>query len=163
MKKVEQKFNVPWITKDGYFDLSKFPIDTVLKQTLSKDYEEFYSGCGLLQTMHRQNRPEAAVYLLGLLHYYQNDLERLIVIIEKLWGFHTVEYADLLFSELRRVKSSNTTRKYLNTVIEMLSYFPKEMVQDRFQELSKDKSFSYKMRRKFQDIVEMGYYRPYID
>lgn len=163
MKSVEQKFNIPWITKDGYFDSSKFPIDIVLKQTLSKVYEEFYSGCGLLQTMYRHNRPEAAVYLLGLLHYYQNDLERLIVIVEKLLGFHTVEYADVLVSELRRVKSSNATRKYLNTIIKMLSCFPKEMVQDHFQELAKDKSFSYKMRRKFQDILEMGYYRRYID
>jgi len=47
--------------KDGYFDLSKFPIDGLQEQTLSKDAEEFHSGCSVLQTMHQHHRPEAGV------------------------------------------------------------------------------------------------------
>ena len=161
MEKVKRELNVPWITKEGYFDPSKFPIDGVLKQALSKDFGKFHSGCNMLQTMHQHGRAEAGIYLLGLLRHYQNDIERAMVVVEKLSGFHTAECADALFSELFRVKSSNTTRKYLNSIIKVLSYFPKEIVQERFHELAEEKSFSYKMRRKFRDIIKMTYYRSF--
>ncbi len=81
-----------------------------------------------------------------------------MVVVEKLWGFHTAECADALFSELLRVKSSNTTRKYLSTVIKVLSHFPNEIVQEGFQKLAKDRSFSHRMRKKFRDILEMKRY-----
>ena len=29
--------NVPWMTKEGFFDSTQFPIDSVLKQALSDD------------------------------------------------------------------------------------------------------------------------------
>ena len=32
---------VPWITKEGYIDPSKLPIDGVLKQALSADDQKF--------------------------------------------------------------------------------------------------------------------------
>ncbi|HBR09813.1 hypothetical protein LR021_05395 [Candidatus Bipolaricaulota bacterium] len=159
IKKLKREFDVPWITDDGYFDPSKFPVDTVLKQTLSKDYEQFWNGCRMMQTIYQSDRPEAGVYLLGLLHHYRNDLERLVVVVETLRGFHTIECADALFSELLRIKSSNTTRKYLRMVIATLSSFPDGMVEEGFQRLAEDKSFSYRMRKKFRDILEMKRYR----
>lgn len=161
MKNSRLDINVPWITKEGYFDPSKFPIDGVLKQTLSRDLEEFYGGCSVLQTMHQHDRPEAGVYLLGLLRHYQNDLERLTVIVKNLRGFRTTKCADALFAELLRVKSSNTTRRYLNNVMSVLSHFPREMVEERFYELAADKSFTYRMRNKFRDIAETGDYQYY--
>ena len=33
-----------WITKEGYFDPGKFPIDSVLKQAISDDHKEFRWG-----------------------------------------------------------------------------------------------------------------------
>ena len=36
--------NVPWITKDGNLDMTRFPIDNVLKQALSQDDQEFKTG-----------------------------------------------------------------------------------------------------------------------
>jgi len=161
MKNSRLDINVPWITKEGHLDPSKFPIDGVLKQTLSKDLKEFHGGCNILQTMHEHDRPEAGVYLLGLLRHYQDDLERLTVIVKNLRGFRTAKCADALFAELLRVKSSNTTRRYLNSVMGVLSHFPREMVEERFYELAADKSFSYKMRKKFRDIAETGYYQYY--
>ena len=41
--------NEPWITKEGFFDSTKFPIDNVLKHALSDDDRVFRSGlrtCG---------------------------------------------------------------------------------------------------------------------
>ena len=158
-RKLKEELNLPWITKDGYLDLKKFPIDGILKQTLSEDFDKFRSGCGILQSMHNHERIEAGVYLLGLLQHYRNDLERSIIIVEKLWVFKTAACADALFSELRRVKSSNRTRRYINAVIKTLSYFPYEMVGQQFEGLTKDTSFSYRMRKKFRNILENMRYR----
>jgi len=158
-RKLKEELNVPWITKDGYLDLEKIPIDGILKQTLSEDFDKFRSGCGILQGMHNHRRIEAGIYLLGLLQHYRNDLERLVIIVEKLWVFKTTACADALFSELWRVKSCNTTRRYINTVIKTLSHFPYEMVGEQFECLAKDTSFSYRMRKKFSDILENMRYR----
>ena len=41
---------VPWITKEGYFDPGKFPIDSALKQAISDDHQEFRSGVNFLRS-----------------------------------------------------------------------------------------------------------------
>ena len=41
--------NVPWITKEGFLDPAKFPIDSVLKQALSDDDRQFRSGLNMLR------------------------------------------------------------------------------------------------------------------
>jgi len=69
-------------------------------------------------------------------------------------GIDTKPCADLLFSELKRIKSSNTTRRYLATVIEALSSMPTELIEDVFQTLAEDRSFSPKMRDKFRAVLE---------
>jgi hypothetical protein len=69
-------------------------------------------------------------------------------------GIKTKPCADLLFGELKRVKSSNTTRRYLTTVIEILSLMPSELIKEDFEKLSEDRSFSPKMRDKFQAVLE---------
>jgi hypothetical protein len=153
------KLNVPWINEDGYFVPSKFPIDGQLKRTLSEDCEEFRKACSVLQTMYQDGRIDAGVYLLGLLRYYQHDLERLIIVVRYLEYFRTVECADALFAEISRVKSSHTTRTYIKTILEVLKEFPYAMVKEGFERLAEDKNFSYKMRRKFRGILEMIEYR----
>ncbi len=160
-KRPAKRPNVPWIAKDGYFDVSKFPIDSVLQQTLSEDLNKFRMGCTLMESMHSHGRTEAGVYLLGLLWHCQNDFEKLSIVVEKLQGFNTISCADALFSELRRVRSSNSTQRYLNVVLKTLSSFPYEMVSEEFDRLTKDKSFSYRMRKKFSVICESTRYSPY--
>ena len=144
---------VPWITKEGTLDLREFPIDSVLKQGLGEKEEKFRTGCRLLGSMHRLGRAEAGVYLLGLLRYWRHDLSRLAVVVENLALCHTPVCADALFSELRRVPSSNETRGYLKTVLKSLSHFPVELVADGLEELADDRSFSYKMRHKFRELL----------
>ena len=69
-------------------------------------------------------------------------------------GINTKPCADLLFSELKRVKSSNTTRRYLATVIKVLSSMPSELIEAGFRALAEDSSFSPKMREKFRGVLE---------
>jgi hypothetical protein len=152
-KKLHGRF--PWITEEGFFDPAKFPIESVLKQALSDDDEQFRSGLTMLGSMYAHGRTEAGVFLLGLLLNCEDNWEKRIKIIEAMKKVATRPCADLLFGELKRVKSSNTTRRYLDTVITVLAYMPPELVQARFEELADDKSFSPKMRIKFQ--AALGY------
>jgi len=59
-----------------------------------------------------------------------------------------------LFGEFKRVKSSNTTRRYLGAVIKVLSQMPPKLVEAGFDSLADDKSFSPKMREKFRAVFE---------
>ena len=59
--------NVPWITKDGNLDLTRFPIDNILKQALSEDDQEFKTGLNVLSSMSGYGRTEAGVFLMGVL------------------------------------------------------------------------------------------------
>ena len=146
--------NVPWITADGAFDPAKFPIDSILQQCVGLDLEKFRSGCSLLAAMVAHGRAEAGVFLLGLLRYYEGDLDRLAVIVDTLGQFQDARCAAAVFGELRRVPSSNKTRRYLDIVIRTLVRLPADIVQEQLWELSEDSAFSYKMRAKFQVAAE---------
>jgi hypothetical protein len=146
--------NVPWITNEDYFSPARFPIDSVLKQALSDDGQEFNSGLCMLRSMYGHGRTEAGVFLLGVLVNCEDNWEKRIRIVETMTGIHTKPCADLLFSELKRVKSSNTTRRYLGAVIKVLSFMPSGLVQEGFETLSEDRSFSHKMREKFRAVLD---------
>jgi len=144
----------PWITKEGFLDSTKFPIDDVLKHALSDDDRVFRSGLRVLRLMSHEGRIEAGVFLLGLLVKCDANWEKRITIVESMKFIKTKPCADLLFSELKRVKSSNTTRRYLATVIEVLSSMPSELIEAGFRALAEDNSFSPKMREKFRAVLE---------
>lgn len=152
-KKSNGRLQASWITEQGYLDLTQFPIDSVLGQSLAENEQDFRTGCTLLGSMVYYGRIEAGVYLLGLLRYWQADLSRLALVVDNLKFFHNDACADALLAEIRRVRSSNTTRKYINIVLQSLSCFPVELVAEGMQALAEDSSFSYKMRRKFRDIL----------
>jgi len=108
---------------------------------------------GLLRTMCGHGRREAGIFLLGLLLASDDNLERRGLIVEALGVVRTKPCADLLFAELRRVKSSNTTRRYLAMVIKVLASMPRELIEDGFADLAADKCFSQKMRDKFRAVI----------
>jgi hypothetical protein len=149
--------DVPWITKEGYVDPACFPIEQILKQAISDDDEEFSSGLGMLRSMYGHGRTEAGVFLLGVFVNCEDHWEKRIKIVEALRGIETKPCADLLFAELTRVKSSNTTRRYLGIVIDVLASMPAELVEEQFEMLAADTAFSPKMRRKFRAVLERRY------
>jgi len=158
-KELHGKF--PWITKEGYFDPGKFPIDSVLKQAISDDHKEFRSGLNLLCSMYGHGRTEAWIFLVGLLATCEDNWDKRISIVEAMRGIDTKPCADLLFSELKRVKSSNTTRRYMETLIKVLSRMPLELVKEGFEALAEEKLFSPKMRDKFRAVLEKRLFEDY--
>ncbi|MGO9463063.1 MAG: hypothetical protein ACLQIB_35355 [Isosphaeraceae bacterium] len=146
--------NVPWLTKEGYFDPAQFPIGGALKQALSTDDQQFRSGLSLLQSMYGHGRAEAGVFLLGVFVNCEDNWEKRIRIVEAMTGYNTKPCADLLFAELKRAKSSNTTRRYLAAVIKVLASMPWELVEEGFEALAEDRTFSPKMRDKFRAVLE---------
>ena len=59
-------------------------------------------------------------------------------------------------SELRRVKGSNFTRPYLRRIIEALSRFPAQLVDQKIQELSDDPQAGVRFRQRLRAMT-MGY------
>jgi len=147
------KLNVPWITKDGYFDFTKYPIDSVLKQALSQDDNEFIGACSVLSSMYNSGRQEAAIYMYGLIGQYYCNISRKDIIIKFIKVVKTKECANILFKELNGIKSNNSSRNYINTMINVLMEFPLVHIKDGFEELLNNKKWSAKMKRKFEDIL----------
>ena len=142
-----------WTTPEGYLDLKKFPIEPGLRQSLEEDPDLFRAGVMLLQSMVSSGRVEAGVYLLGLMRFYADDLERLKTVVEALGAFHCRQAVSTLVSEFYRIESSNQTRGYLNEVLKALGRFPKALAEAPLLALAMDKKFSYRMRRKFEEVA----------
>ena len=143
---------VPWLTEQG-LDLSRLPIDSVLRQALSPNEEQFRTGCTLLGSMSHGGRVEAGVFLLGLLRQYPEDYGRLTLIAEALGSFPSVATVDALASELRRVKGSSSTRGYLRRIISTLERFPAQLVEEQIQELSSDPQVGTRFRQHLRSIT----------
>lgn len=159
LKKLQREYNTSWLTEDGDIDFSKYPIEVPAKDSLSNDEEKFRNACRLLGIILNEERKDAAIFLFGLICYYKNDIKRLEIIVENLRNFETKECVNFLFDEIERVKSSNTTRIYINTIIDTLRYFQSDLVLEKFIEFSENKKFSYKMQNKFLTAVEEIKYR----
>lgn len=142
------------LTEDGGLDLTKLTLDPTMARVTSGPRDEARNGLRVLAAIQQAGRTEAGIFLLGFLwNLPSDDLEMRGAVVEALEHFQTPGCAYALFTELRRVKSSNTTRYYLATILGVLSQFPKEIVAPEFLALAEDKSFSYKMRAKFRELV----------
>ena len=142
----------PWLTAEG-LDLSRFPIDSVLRQTLSANEEEFRTGCSLLNVMSHRGRVEAGVFLIGLLGQYPDDYRRLTLIAEALGSFPTAATVRALAAELRRVKGSSATRGYLRRIIDTLERFPPQLVEEQIHELSSDPQVGARFRQRLRTLA----------
>src|SRR6266481_4308899 len=76
LKTQRPKPRLPSITEDGFRDPAQFPIDSVLKQALSDDRQEFQSAVSLLRSIYNHDRKEAGVFLIGLLLTCGDDWEK---------------------------------------------------------------------------------------
>jgi hypothetical protein len=159
LKTKRSKSRLPGITEDGFLDPAQFPIDPVLKQALSDDRQAFHSAVSLLRSIYNYERAEAGVFLIGLLLTCGDNWEKRRAVATALYDVQTEVCVHALFGELKRVKNTNSTRRYLNEVIDVLSCMPPALVRSGFEELAKDKSFTPRMRAKFKTVRDDVVYR----
>ncbi len=153
-KDILKNLNVPWITKDGYLDMGKLPIDSTLRQAVGKNYEEFRSSCRTLVSMYVAGRFEAAIFLYGLLIHNNKNIERKEIIVDALVHVESKESVDLLFRELQQTVSSNSTRKYINAILKSLQGYSLENTREGFEALLSEKKWSHRMKNKFKAILD---------
>jgi hypothetical protein len=126
----------PWLTDQG-IDMTKVPLEHNFKTAVGSDPKQARNSNLVLGCASSYRRLEAAVFLMGLLAFLrEDDLETRIVVVENLGTTHSECCARVLFSELRRVKSSNATRRYVNAIIRVLERFPTALVQSEFEALA---------------------------
>jgi len=145
---------IHWITEEGC-DIERMPIDSVLRQALSDDEQQFRTGCSLLNSLCGYGRAEAGVFLLGLLRCYPHDLTRLTCIVQSLSSYPSAQTVTALADELRRVKGSNTTRGYLLSIVKTLKAFPFELVNQEVEQLCADRQIGVRLRQRLQSLTEV--------
>jgi hypothetical protein len=109
--------------------------------------------------MYNYDRKEAGVFLIGLLLTCGDNWEKRRAIATALYDVQNEVCVNVLFGELRRVKNTNSTRRYLNEVIDLLSCMPPALVLPGFEELVADKSLTPRMRAKFETVRDDLAYR----
>lgn len=143
--------SLPWITKDGYLDMLKVPLEGTYKRACESDARAVRDALGVLACAAGYGRTEAAVFLLGFfVALPPEDWALRTEAVEALHRVRTRACASLLLTELGRVTSTNRTRRYLDRILDALSFFPAELVSDKLEALSRDQRFSPRMRAKLR-------------
>ena len=94
-------------------------------------------------------RNEAAVFLLGFfVALPPEDWTLRAEAVDALRYVRTPACASLLLAELDRVKSSNSTRRYLDRILDALALFPAELVSEKLEAPARERRFSPRMRAK---------------
>jgi hypothetical protein len=140
----------------GGIDLAKIPLDFNYRTAVEADPDRVRNSISVLESSAINGRIDAGVFLMGLLLYLPADAwEQRIRVAEALGAFRNERCAALLCSELRRVQSTNTSRRYLDAIVRALAKFPPEM-RNELEELAEDTAFSPKMRAKFRRALGEG-------
>jgi hypothetical protein len=135
------------------FDPRTFPIEPILRQAVSLDVGRANDAWNLLGTMARNERPEAGIFLLGLMRVHGGDLTRMAVLVRGVSFFPSEAGADALKAEFYRVPSSPATRTYLNEVLRALMELPAPLSREALKTLADDKKLSVKWRRRFEEAA----------
>jgi len=151
----QKVLNIPRTIKDpGPFDFMQVSLDYNYRTIVGSDRNQVGNSIRVLSAASSHGRKDASVFLMGLLVSLPiDDWEMRTEVARALEYTKTKECADLLFSEIRRVGSSNKTRTYLTTVINVLANFPEVIKQPGFRALAADKGFTHKMRKKFSVLA----------
>src|SRR5262245_65695538 len=102
--------------------------------------------------MYNYDRKEAGVFLIGLLLTCGDNWEKRRAIATALYDVQTEGCVNVLVGELKRMKNKNSTRRYLNEVIDVLSCMPPPLVLPRLEELMTDNFLSPSIRAKVESV-----------
>lgn len=135
------------------FDPRTFPIGPILRQAVGADVGRASEAWKFLGMMAGNDRPEAGIFLLGLMRVHGRDLARMTVLVRAVSFFPSEAAAEALKAEFYRVPSLPATRTYLNEVLRALVQLPGSLAREALQTLAEDKKLSVKWRRRFEEAA----------
>ena len=134
-------------------DLRALPLEPLLRQAVAPDLESASTAWKLLGSMARNDRPEAGVFLLGLMQLHRDDLTCMTELLRAVSLFPSAAAAEAVAAEFHRVPASASTRSYLNVVLETLTRFPSQLAGEILQRLAADRRLSLKWRRRCEEAT----------
>lgn len=120
------------------FDPRTFPIEPILRQAVSPDADRAGNVWNLLGIMARNDRPEAGIFLLGLMRVHADDLTRMATLVRAVSFFPSEAAAETLRAEFYRVPSSPATRTYPNEVLQAITQLPEPLSRKALTALAGD-------------------------
>jgi len=144
----------PEILEAAFHDPENCPLDPAAKVALSDDPRMYKWALFLLRNMAEFGRQDAAVFLIGLLMTCGDKWEKRTAIVEMLHAVETDACVDVLLGELRKVKSTNSTRRYLQAVLDALTCLPSKLVRTKLQALAEDVSLTPWVQTRIQAAVD---------
>ena len=141
------------ITETRALDPKVLPLDPVLRRAVSADANNARDAWGVLGMMANYDRPEAGVFLLGLMRVHGDDLVRMAVLVRAVSSFPSRAAAEALKGEFYRVASTPATRTYLNEVLRSLTQLPSHLSCEALETLACDNNLSGKWRRRFEEAA----------
>ena len=131
----------------------KIPIEAALYNVIDGNDDELRGRCGALAFMYNEGKKEAAIFLYGLIAQNYNNIARKEIIVKSFKDIETKEAAEILFRELNYIVSNNKTRGYIDEILKVLKHYPTGIIKDGFESLLRDKKWSIKMKRKFEEVL----------
>ena len=144
----------PEMLEAAFLDPETCPLDPAAKVALSDDPRMYKWALLLLRNMAEFGRHDAAVFLIGLLTTCGDNWEKRTAIVEMLHAVETDACVDVLLGELRKVKSTNSTRRYLQAVLDALTCLPSKLVRTKLQALAEDVSLTPWVQTRIQAAVD---------
>lgn len=153
-KDFEKKLNQLAWYNNGSIDFSKYPIEHPAKDCCSHDEEKFRNAVNILMEMTAAGRKDAMLMLFGLFEYYKNDYKKLEVIVYNMPEIDNEIFVNFLFDFFEKTESNNTTRFFLKQMLHKLKFMNREIAIRRFHRLLENPKYSYRMKKKFKEILE---------
>ena len=140
-------------------DWKAMPVDRYVRQLQSPLKEKQKAGVSSLGGMISFENKEA---FSELLKYFKSlpppkTLEEVYFKKEVLKNLERTdrreEMIPCMIEELYKTASNNTTRQWITAIFKFLEYCPKDMVREPLGKMSKDKRFSYRLRKKMTELL----------
>jgi hypothetical protein len=117
----------------------KAPLGKLFADALSPDYVAAGAAIALIGGMAAKGRPEAIVFLRGLMQEFRDaDWDRRGIVVSGLSAVHTSAVAEQLAAEIRSTKPVQRAHPYLAEVVDALCGFPIDLVRDVIAKLETD-------------------------
>ncbi|MFN2268954.1 MAG: hypothetical protein ABR533_11815 [Desulfonatronovibrio sp.] len=141
-------------------DFKNLPVERYLKDLYSASRSRRNQAVNTLGSLINNGNEEAMDALLDYLKELgpPKSVEQARFKAETMRHFHGWESShdliEMLLSDLEHTVSSNSTRQWINAILNFLNRTPLERIEDRLQSMVDRKVFSYRLKKRVQDILD---------